>query len=42
VVEVGPQLELSFEEREVLEVVKGINRDKALGPGGFSMAFFKD
>jgi hypothetical protein len=36
------RLELPFEEREVLEVVKGMNRDKALGPNGFSMAFFQD
>jgi hypothetical protein len=25
----------------VLEVVKGLNGDKALGPDGFSMAFFQ-
>jgi hypothetical protein len=35
-------LELPFEESEVLEVVKGMNRDKAPGPYGFSMAFFQD
>jgi hypothetical protein len=35
-------LEHPFEEREVLEVVKGMNRDKAPGPDGFSMAFFQD
>jgi hypothetical protein len=35
-------LELPFEEREVFEVVKGMNRDKAPGPDGFSMAFFQD
>jgi hypothetical protein len=35
-------LELPFEEREVLEVVKGMNKDKALGPDGFSIAFFQD
>jgi hypothetical protein len=29
-----------YEEREVLEVVKGMDRDKALGPDGFSMAFY--
>jgi hypothetical protein len=29
-------------EREVLEVVKGMNRDKAPGPDGFSIAFFQD
>jgi hypothetical protein len=27
---------------EVLEVVKGMNRDKAPGSDGFSMAFFQD
>jgi hypothetical protein len=31
-----------FEEREVLEVVKGMNRDKAPGPDDFLMAFFQD
>lgn len=36
------RLETPFEEREVLEVVKGMDRDKALGPDGFSMAFFQD
>jgi hypothetical protein len=30
-------LELPFEEREVLEVVKGMNRDKATGSNGFSI-----
>jgi hypothetical protein len=35
-------LETPFEEREVMEVVKGMNRDKAPGPDGFSMAFFQD
>jgi hypothetical protein len=30
-----------FEESEVLEVVKGMNSDKAPGPDGFSMAFFQ-
>jgi hypothetical protein len=34
-------LELSFEEREVLKVVKGMNRDKAPSPDGFSMGFLK-
>jgi hypothetical protein len=34
------QLESSF-ECEVLEVVKCMNSDKALGLDGFSMAFFK-
>lgn len=39
------RLELPFEEREVLEVVKGMNRDKALGPRWlplFPMAFCQD
>jgi hypothetical protein len=35
-------LELPFEEREVLEMVKSMSRDKALGPDGFSLAFFQD
>jgi len=35
-------LELPFEELEVLEVVKCMNRDKAPGPDGFSLAFFQD
>jgi len=35
-------LELPFEEREVLEVVKGLNRDKAPGPNGFTLVFFQD
>jgi hypothetical protein len=35
-------LELHFEEREVLEVVKGMNKDKAPGPDGFPMAIFQD
>jgi hypothetical protein len=34
-------LELPFEEMEVLEVVKCMNRDKAPGPDGFSLAFSK-
>ena len=33
-------LEDPFEEREVWEVIKGMDGDKALGPDGFSMAFF--
>jgi hypothetical protein len=41
-VEEASRLELPFEEREVLEVVKGMNRDKAPGPEGFLMAFFQD
>jgi hypothetical protein len=35
-------LENPFEEKKVREVIKGIDRDKALGPDGFSMAFFQD
>jgi len=35
-------LELPFEEREVLEVVKGLNGDKAPGLDGFTLAFFQD
>jgi hypothetical protein len=33
-------LERHFEESEVLEVVRDLNGDKALGPDRFSMAFF--
>jgi hypothetical protein len=40
--EEATQLELPFEEREVLEVVKSMNQDKALGPNGFPLAFFQD
>ena len=29
------------EENEVFKVMKGINSEKALGPDGFSMAFFQ-
>jgi hypothetical protein len=35
-------LEFPFEKREVLEGVKGLNRDKAPGPNGFTLAFFQD
>jgi hypothetical protein len=35
-------LEAPFEEREVVEVVKGMDRDKASNPYGFSMASFQD
>jgi hypothetical protein len=35
-------LEIPFEEKEVWEVIKGMDRDKAPGPDGFSMAFFQD
>jgi hypothetical protein len=34
-------LEREFEEREVWEVVKAMNGDKASGPDGYSMAFFQ-
>jgi hypothetical protein len=40
--EEATQLELPFEKREVLEVVKSMNRDKAPGPDGFPLAFFQD
>lgn len=33
-------LEKMFEEDEVLNVLREMDRDKALGPGGFLMAFF--
>jgi hypothetical protein len=35
-------LEDPFEEKEVWEVINGMDRDKAPGPDGFSMAFFQD
>ena len=35
-------LEDPFEEKEVREVIKGMDRDKALGLDGFSWAFFQD
>jgi len=34
-------LERPFEESEALEAVKAMNRDKALGPDGFTIAFFQ-
>jgi hypothetical protein len=34
-------LERAFEEEEVRKVVSAMNVDKALGPDGFSMAFFQ-
>jgi len=40
--EEAAQLELPFREREVLVVVKSMNRDKAPGPDGFPLAFFQD
>jgi hypothetical protein len=36
------RLEDPFEEREVREVIFGMDRDKAPGPDGFSLAFFQD
>jgi hypothetical protein len=41
-VEEASSLEDPFEKREVREVIKGMDRDKALGPGGFSLAFFQN
>ena len=41
-VDEATSLEEPFEEREAREVVKGMDRDKALNPDGFSMAFFQD
>ena len=35
------RLEFLFEERELLEVVKGMNRDKGSSLDDFSMAFFQ-
>jgi hypothetical protein len=35
-------LELPFEEKEVLEVVKAMNHDKTPDPDGFTLAFFQD
>jgi len=34
-------LEKTFKECEVFEVMKALNRDKAPGPNGFTMAFFQ-
>ena len=34
-------LERAFEEGGVFEVVKGVNSDRALGPDGFTIAFFQ-
>jgi hypothetical protein len=39
-VEEASSLEDPFEEREVWEVIKGMDRDKAPGPDGFTLAFF--
>jgi hypothetical protein len=41
-VDEASSLEAPFEEREVREVIHGLDRDKALGPDGFSLAFFQD
>jgi hypothetical protein len=41
-VEEVSSLEDPFEEREVREVIKGMDRDKAPCPDGFSLAFFQD
>jgi hypothetical protein len=35
-------LENPFKEKEVREVIKGMDRDNAPSPDGFSMAFFQD
>jgi hypothetical protein len=40
-VEEASSLEDPFEEREVREVIQGLDRDKAPGPDGFSLAFFQ-
>jgi hypothetical protein len=39
--EEASKLEDPFEEKEVKEVIKGMDRDKAPGPDGFSMPSFK-
>ena len=39
--EEASRLEAPLEEREVREVIKGMDRDKAPDPDGFSMAFFR-
>ena len=41
-VEEASSLEEPFEEKEVWEVIKGMDRDKASGPNGFTLAFFQD
>jgi hypothetical protein len=40
--EEASNLEEPFEEKEVWEVIKGMDRDKASGPDGFTLAFFQD
>ena len=39
-VEDASWLDRPFEEEEVFEVINDFNGEKALGPNGFSMAFF--
>jgi hypothetical protein len=41
-VDEAASLEDPFEEREVREVINGMDRDKAPDPDGFSLAFFQD
>jgi hypothetical protein len=41
-VDEAASLEEPFEEREVREVIKGMDRDKAPGSDGFSLAFYQD
>jgi hypothetical protein len=41
-VDEAASLEDPFEEREVREVILGMDRDKAPGPDGFTLAFFQD
>ena len=41
-VEEVSSLEDPFEEKKVWEVIKGMDRDKAPGLGGFCLAFFQD
>ena len=41
-VEEAARLEDPFEEKEVREVIKGMDRDKAPSPDGFTLAFFQD
>ncbi|XP_040989014.1 uncharacterized protein LOC121236643 [Juglans microcarpa x Juglans regia] len=35
-------LEREFEEEEILDVVKGMDKDKAPGPDGFTLTFFQE
>jgi hypothetical protein len=41
-VDEAASLEDPFEEREVREVINSMDRDKAPGPDGFSLAFYQD